>query len=112
METINITYNFLVPVALALAILLLAHLARGRDPYGTFGWTVCWLPRYVYAAVGALSFVGQFFGGRMEPSMHLHALFMGWLLGAVILHAPGILRPDVLAFRDRARCGRKRYQRS
>lgn len=94
METINITYNFFVPVTFALAIRLLAHVARGRDPYGTFGWALCWLPRHAYTAVGTLIVVGQFFNGRMEPSMHLHALFMGWLVGMVVLHVAGLGRTD------------------
>lgn len=107
METINITYNFLVPVAFALAIRLLAHLMRGRDQYGTFAWALCWLPRNVYAAVGTLIIVGHFFNGRMEPSMHLHAMFMGWLVGMVILHVAGSGREDRRASWDRGGLARK-----
>lgn len=109
METINITYNFFVPVTFALAIRLLAHAARGRDPYGTFGWALCWLPRHAYTAVGTLIVVGQFFNGRMEPSMHLHALFMGWLVGMVVLHVAGFDREHARAFLGRVGFARKRY---
>lgn len=109
METINITYNFLVPVAFALVIRLLAHFARGQDSYGTFAWALCWLPRNVYAAVGTLIIVGHFFDGRMEPSMHLHAMFMGWLVGMVILHVAGFDREGSRASWDRAGLARKRY---
>lgn len=92
METLNITYNFLTPIGFALVIRLLTYVCRGRDPYGALNWTVCGLPRYAYAALGTLSLVGQFFNGPMAPSMHLHALFMGWLVGVVILHMPGLSR--------------------
>jgi hypothetical protein len=109
METINITYNFLVPVTFALAIRLLAHVARGRDPYGAFGWAVCWLPRHAYAAVGTLILVGQFFSGRTEPSVHLHALFMGWLVGMVVLHVAGFSREHARLHLGRGGFARKRY---
>src|SRR5690606_24213339 len=92
METLNITYNFLVPVAFALVMRFLTYAARGRDPYGNFSWAVCCLPKCMYAAAGALILVGQFSDGRMEPSMHLHALFMGWLVGMVVLHKVGFSR--------------------
>ena len=109
METLNITYTFFVPVAFALLIRLSTHALRGRDPYGAFSWVVCRLSRYVYAALGMLSLVGQFADGRMQPSVHLHALFMGWLVGMVILHLVLASEDDVHDSWGRDRLWQKRY---
>nr|MBF0682334.1 hypothetical protein [Pseudomonas sp.] len=109
METLNITYNFLVPVAFALVMRLSAHVVRGQDPSGAFSWIVCKLSRYVYAAVGMLSLVGQFADGRMEPSVHLHAFFMGWLVGMAVLHMLDFDQTDEDTSWDRGGLGQKRY---